>query len=195
MPATAAAQVAAALADIGRSAAPDASATSMGATAAAGPAAASVPGGTTVPGGKDIVIQLDPEHLGAVSIRMRISGDKVDIAIHVENSQTLDILSRDRHLLSTAVEAAGGDGSSFMLGSSAPGSAAGQPGQSSFGGQPGSGAQQQGSSAAASFASGDRARRGEDQPPGRSGQSSTQEGDDASMPISTRRGADNSVYV
>jgi flagellar hook-length control protein FliK len=74
----------------------------------------------TADGGREIVIRLDPEHLGSVSIRLKMSGGKIDLAITVAETGTLDVLNRDRHLLTAAVSAAGLGGDSLILKAGAP---------------------------------------------------------------------------
>lgn len=71
--------------------------------------------GRSIVGSRDIVIELAPEHLGTVSIRMRVAGDKVEVHIEVANPQTLDVLNKDRHMLSAAIEAAGGTPDSLSM--------------------------------------------------------------------------------
>ena len=72
-------------------------------------AAASAPSGdhakpATVRG---MTIQLNPEHLGPVSVTLRMKAGVVDIHIAVANPETLQLLDEDRHVLSALVEAAG----------------------------------------------------------------------------------------
>lgn len=94
-------------------------------TAASGTATADVtpPGQmrTMADGTREIVVRLDPEHLGSVSIRLKMSGGKIDVAITVAETGTLDVLNRDRHLLTAAVSAAGlGTDSLVLLKADAP---------------------------------------------------------------------------
>ena len=84
-----------------------------------------------------MTIQLAPDNLGAVSIHMRITADKVDVRIVVENMHTLEILNKDRHVLSAAIEAiGGGPGGPGVLGLGASprleASGGGQPGTLDF---------------------------------------------------------------
>jgi hypothetical protein len=122
-------QVAAALSSLA-----DAGAT--GSSAAAPRAAASdpaVPGEirTTSDGGREAVIRLDPEHLGSVSIRLKMTGGRVDVSIMVSDAHTLDVLDRDRHVLTAAVSAAGLGGGGLALShgglDATPASAAARP--------------------------------------------------------------------
>ncbi len=61
----------------------------------------------TADGGREIVVKLDPEHLGSVQIRLKMNGEKVDVSITVDNPSTLNLLNQDRHLLTSAVSALG----------------------------------------------------------------------------------------
>ena len=124
----------------------------MAGPAAVGPAAG-VPSGNRV-----VEIQLTPESLGAVSIKMRLSGDRIDVQIEVANAQTLEVLSKDRHILSAAIETAGGAHESLIL--TAPSKSGGE----ALTGQPGSQASPdrggQGASSAASSGGGSDQRNG-----------------------------------
>ena len=75
---------------------------------------------------KTLTLQLDPGHLGPVSITMRLHADSVDIRIAVSNPQTLHLLDRDRHMLTAAVEAAGGSRNAFQIAGAAQPSGADQ---------------------------------------------------------------------
>ena len=61
----------------------------------------------TADGGREIVVKLDPEHLGSVQIRLKMNGEKVDVSITVDNPNTLSLLNQDRHMLTSAVSALG----------------------------------------------------------------------------------------
>ena len=103
-------QVAAALSSLADpGSAPDPDVGVQASRTAGADAAAGIPGTvrTTADGGREVVVKLDPEHLGSVSIRLKMVGGKVDIAITVSDAHTLDVLTRDRHVLSAAVGAAG----------------------------------------------------------------------------------------
>ncbi len=83
--------------------------------------AASKPGLAPPPlANRQVTIQLNPEHLGSVSITLRLSARTIDVRIAVANEQTLNLLDKDRHLLSAAVEAAGGTADALALVSAAP---------------------------------------------------------------------------
>lgn len=139
---SATAQVAAALTRLGEASTAEATdgdtASTSGAPATAGSAGVQTASAAPQSGAREMVIQLDPEHLGTVEIKMRLKGGKLDVEIRVANAQTLDVLSRDRHMLASAVEAAGGAGNDFSLrGADQP------PGQTSAGSQSGVGADAQ----------------------------------------------------
>ncbi len=70
-------------------------------------------------GTKTITIELNPGHLGPVSVTVRMKADALDIQIAVSSPQALQLLERDRHLLSAAVEAMGGTAGSLHLGGAA----------------------------------------------------------------------------
>ena len=91
----------------------------------------------TVDGGREIVVKLDPEHLGSVSIRLRMTGGVVDVAITVSDGRTLDVLNRDRHVLSAAVSAAGLGNGGLTLAPGGADAAAPTPSSPSAGGTPG----------------------------------------------------------
>ena len=157
-------QVAAALASLssGVSAGTD----GPGAAASSAPAApaSAMPGSvrTTLDGGREAVIKLDPDHLGSVSIRLKMTGGRVDVAITVSDPRTLDVLDRDRHLLTAAVSGSGAPGGGLTLshGETGPASASGP---SFSGGDPGTeGRQASGRDAAASGDSSGRRRDGRD---------------------------------
>lgn len=98
--------------------------TAPGTTASGTATADATPPGqmrTTADGAREIVVRLDPEHLGSVSIRLKMSGGKIDVAIMVAETGTLDVLNRDRHLLTAAVSSAGlGTDSLVLLKAGAP---------------------------------------------------------------------------
>ncbi|MGI4763756.1 MAG: flagellar hook-length control protein FliK, partial [Janthinobacterium lividum] len=79
-------------------------------------------------GGREAVIKLDPDHLGSVSIRLKMTGGRVDVAITVSDTHTLDVLDRDRHLLTAAVSGsgAGTGGLTLSHGATSPAAASGQ---------------------------------------------------------------------
>ncbi len=97
---------------------------------------------------KTLTIQLDPGHLGPVSVTLRMKGDAVDIQIAVSNPQALHLLERDRHMLAAAVEAMGGSGSALHLGKADVAADGASFSNSAF--TPQGGARQDGSSDAAS---------------------------------------------
>ena len=81
---------------------------------ASGPAAAATPqpasdGGTA--GNptplRTLTINLNPDHLGPVSITLRMTAGVMDIKIAVASHEALQLLERDRHAITAAVEAAG----------------------------------------------------------------------------------------
>lgn len=123
------------------------------ATSAAAPVQAAV---TTAPGVKTLTIQLDPGHLGPVSVTLRMKADAVDIQIAVSNPQALHLLERDRHVLAAAVEAMGGSGTALHVGKTDVQA----DGGASFSDSPftpqGGGTRQDGSSDAASTGRGNR---------------------------------------
>ena len=114
---------------------------------------------TTPDGGREIVIKLDPEHLGQVAIRLRLTGGAVDVNITVSNPGTLGTLDRDRHMLTAALASAGlsGDTLTLATGSTAP--AGGSSTATETGGQSASGQPQNGSAAASGDPSGAGGRR------------------------------------
>ncbi len=105
----------------------------------------------TADGGREIVVKLDPEHLGSVQIRLKMNGEKVDVSITVDNPSTLDLLNQDRHLLTSAVSSMG-LGSGPLLLSHGGLDAASQPASPARGGSDMNGPSSQGGEA---FASGD----------------------------------------
>ena len=111
---------------------------------------------TTADGGREIVVKLDPEHLGNVSIRLKMNGEKVDVSITVDNPSTLDLLNQDRHMLTSAVSALGFGGPLAL-------SHSGSDGASQPSGPAGNGADMNGSSSqdGEAFASGDPAGAGQ----------------------------------
>ena len=111
---------------------------------------------TTADGGREIVVKLDPEHLGSVSICLKMNGEKVDVSIIVDNPSTLDLLTQDRHMLTSAVSALGLGGPLALLHS-------GSDGLPPSSGMAGNGADANGSSGQDSeaFASGDPAGAGQ----------------------------------
>ncbi len=139
----------------------------------------------TADGGREIVIKLDPEHLGSVSIRLKMNGEKVDVSITVDNPSTLDLLNQDRHMLTSAVSALGLGGPPVIAQN-------GSDGPSQPSGLPGSGSDMSGASGQDSeaFASGDPAGPGQN----RRGNGRTTAGDgvesmdgDAAVPIAQAR--------
>lgn len=80
---------------------------------------------STAAGVKVLTIQLDPGHLGPVSVTVRMRADAVDIRIAVSTPQALHILERDRHALAAAVEALGGNDARLHLGGDGPAEAGG----------------------------------------------------------------------
>ena len=78
------------------------------AAAATGSAStASATGSVSGAAGGVITLALDPEHLGRVTVTVRMHADAVDIHIAVEKTDTLALLDKDRHVLTTAVEGTG----------------------------------------------------------------------------------------
>jgi flagellar hook-length control protein FliK len=91
---------------------------------------AAVTANTTAVGGvKTLTIQLNPDHLGPVSITMRLADDAMDIRIAVSTPQALHQLEQDKHVLSAAVAALGGAAESLHVGSNAQGGTSGHPSQ------------------------------------------------------------------
>ena len=166
--------------------------TSPAAATAAPPAAPSDAASSPI---HQIVIQLNPENLGSVSIRMRMAGDRVDIQIHVANNQTLDLLNKDRHVLTAAIEAAGGSADALSVASAASSASGGGAdlGQgNSSGGAPGS-AQQQAFASSGSAGGGGAQRGG--QPDESTAPILSRDETDVAIQTGRSNGADNSVYL
>ena len=109
-----------------------------------------------------MVVKLDPEHLGSVSIRLKMTAGKVDVSITVSDAHTLDVLNRDRHVLSAAVSAAGlgGDGMTLARGKVETGAATpATPDQAGAGGQQSATPQGGGQASSSSDPSGGGRRR------------------------------------
>jgi len=161
--AAATAQVAAALsflANPGSASGPDGGAESEPSRTPGPDAAAGIPGTvrTTADGGREVVVKLDPEHLGSVSIRLKMTGGKVDIAITVSDAHTLDVLTRDRHVLSAAVGSAGLGEDGLVLSRQPSAEPAPSPSSPDGGAGGGSGRSPDGSASASSDPSGNRRR-------------------------------------
>ena len=105
---------------------------------------------TTADGGREIVVKLDPEHLGSVAIRLRMTGGTVDVSITVSNAGTLGALDRDRHLLTAALASAGLSSDAMTLTSGSTDVAGAPSNSTQAGGQNGSGQPQGGGFAATS---------------------------------------------
>ena len=145
----------------------------------------------TADGGREIVVKLDPEHLGSVQIRLKMNGEKVDVSITVDNPSTLSLLNQDRHMLTSAVSSLGLGSGPLLLTqgvgtSSQPSSPAGRSsdmtGPSSQDGE--------------AFASGDPAgagqnRRGNDRPAA----SDAVDGQDGDAPASVPQARIEGLYV
>ncbi len=146
----------------------------------------------TADGGREIVVKLDPEHLGSVQIRLKMNGDKVDVSITVDNPSTLNLLNQDRHLLTSAVSSLGLGSGPLLL---SPG---GFDGSSQSSGPAGGGSDVNGSSShdSEAFSSGDPAgagqnRRGKD----RAAASDAVEKPEADAPASISQARTEGLYV
>jgi hypothetical protein len=106
----AAQQIVQALQSLGLNAATSTAKDSAPSAAASDAAAAATTSATPAVSGGVVTLALDPEHLGRVSITLRMRADTVDIKIEVERPQTLALLEKDKHLLTAAVDAAGRNG-------------------------------------------------------------------------------------
>ena len=146
---------------------------------------------TTADGGREIVVKLDPEHLGSIQIRLKMNGEKVDVSITVDNPSTLNLLNQDRHMLTSAVSALGLGGplvlsqSSSDVSSQPSGAAGGRSDMNGPSGQDGE-----------AFASGDSAgagqnRRGND----RAAASDAVDGPDDDAPASVPQARTEGLYV
>ena len=107
-----------------------------------------------------MVVKLDPEHLGSVSIRLRMTGNRVDISIAVSDARTLDVLNRDRHVLAAAVSSArvGGDAAMTLSGSATEAVPAAAGTASGRGADAGTGGASDGGASASRGSSDDRRR-------------------------------------
>lgn len=56
---------------------------------------------------KELNIALDPEDLGAVTLKLRLAGGKLSVTIDVANSQTLSALEQDRTLITESLNQGG----------------------------------------------------------------------------------------
>ena len=52
-------------------------------------------------------VALEPAELGHVTVRMRLTGDTLELRVTAERAETASMLERDRHLLSRIIEASG----------------------------------------------------------------------------------------
>lgn len=52
-------------------------------------------------------VALEPAELGHVTVRMRLTGDTLELRVTAERAETASMLDRDRHLLTRIVEASG----------------------------------------------------------------------------------------
>ncbi|MCW6508533.1 flagellar hook-length control protein FliK [Lichenifustis flavocetrariae] len=112
--ATPAQQVVTALQSLGKDVAETAARHSAGTTTASADAGPPQSAGTSSL--KTLTINLNPGHLGPVSITMRLQADTMEIRIAVSNPDTLHLLDKDKHLLTAAVEAMGGSHENLQIG-------------------------------------------------------------------------------
>jgi hypothetical protein len=117
-------------------------------------------------------VALQPENLGIVTVKMRVAGNQLEVAVEVGRADTADVLEKDRDALSSALGALGYsvDALTIKLAPMAPSPAAdqtayqpGMPGgqassswQGEGGGSPSSGRDERPGQAAASGAKDDR---------------------------------------
>ncbi len=146
------------------------------------------------PGGslRTLTINLSPDHLGPVAITMRMTAAGLDIKIAVASPEALQLLERDRHVITAAVEAAGLSRNHLALIGLSGGTDHNTPDAS---GTPPQGAQnRQDASASSASADGGQPRQGQ-----RSESSSSRKIkiDDDSIPLPQlrRSGVDGSLYV
>ncbi|MGI3904057.1 MAG: flagellar hook-length control protein FliK [Janthinobacterium lividum] len=190
--ASASQQVAAALSSLAGTAPESPAAVKSAAPATAAPRSVDTVGTVrTLPdGGQEVVVKLDPEHLGSVSIRLKMTGGKVDVAITVSDAHTLDVLNRDRHVLSAAVASASLSGDGLTLEHGTVETKSATPGTSTPNDQPGPMPDGRGSASASGNSSGGHRRRD----PRPSSSATRDDAADAGLPIpdATRTGA---LYV
>lgn len=147
---------------------------------------------TTADGGREIVVKLDPEHLGSVQIRLRMNGEKVDVSIVVDNPSTLNLLDQDRHMLTSAVSSLGLGSGPLLLSQGGFDGSSQPPGPSGGGSDMNGPASQDGEA----FASGDPAgagqsRRGND----RAAASDAVEGPEGDAAASITQARAEGLYV
>jgi flagellar hook-length control protein FliK len=52
-------------------------------------------------------LQLDPEILGKVTVKLRLTGSRLDLRVETERAETMQLLGRDKDLLAGKLRAAG----------------------------------------------------------------------------------------